>query len=375
VWNAFAADQQYDNEGTSSMDDYRAELSRFVREKRSQYRTLGKMAIEAVFSGADALPAEQIAHVNAAIDAESAFGQLPEKIAAALDSAQGTVNGSARTLWTTILNKEVTYIGGNYGTNDPIRATDEAVIKSMFEEVKRWVAETHRGYPIDIASLYPSVTLTVTTDNNAFTEFPGDIRLGVGTARSRYEHYSTLLHELRHAVAFAWEATATNKTLVRFDEGIAVEGSGVSSEDLLIQPFAQRAFAYKRAFLLIALAYAIRDARFVGTTDATLAKYYRPGCSGDGDVDTIQFAKQIAATYGLTGALADNVAIRAHAGTQYLQYIFGGLHIDDDIAWLQRQIDPSSQKRLDPYVLFACGLNTPSRDVDYVARLKACVMR
>jgi len=48
-----------------------------------------------------------------------------------------------------------------------VRAADEAAIKLMFEEVKSWVAETHRGYPIDIESLYASITLKVTTDNNA----------------------------------------------------------------------------------------------------------------------------------------------------------------------------------------------------------------
>jgi hypothetical protein len=372
VWDAFTADQQYDNDGTSSMGDFRAELARFVTEKQNQYRTLAKMVIPEVFSGSDALPPEQLARVNATIDADTAFGQFPEKIAGALDVAQGTANSPASRRWTKILNDEVSYIGGNYAPGDPVRAADEAAIKSMFEEVKNWVAETHRGYPIDIESLYSSITLTVTTDNNAITVFPGKISLGVGTARSKYEHYSTLLHELRHAVAFAWEATAADKSSVRFDEGIAVEGSGVAAEDLLIQPFARHVFGSNRTYLLNALAYGIRDARFAGTTDATLAKYYRPGCSGSGDLDTIAFAKQIAISYGLTGTLADNVAVRAHAGTQYLQYIFGGLHIDDDIAFLQRRVDPSGEKRVDPYVLFACSLNTPRRSDDYIAALKRC---
>jgi hypothetical protein len=143
--------------------------------------------------------------------------------------------------------------------------------------------------------------------------------------------------------------------------------------DLLIQPFARHVFANNRIYLLNALAYGIRDARYAGTTDATLAKYFRPGCSGTGDLDTIAFAKHIAGNYGLTGILADNVAVRAHAGTQYLQYIFAGLHIDDDIAFLQRRVDPSGEKRVDSYVLFACGLNNPERSDDYIAELKRCM--
>jgi len=50
------------------------------------------MAIREVFSGSDALPPEQLARVNATINAEAVFGQFPEKIAAALDVAQGTAN-------------------------------------------------------------------------------------------------------------------------------------------------------------------------------------------------------------------------------------------------------------------------------------------
>jgi hypothetical protein len=127
------------------------------------------------------------------------------------------------------------------------------------------------------------------------------------------------------------------------------------------------------AYALYALDYGIRDARFTGTTDATLQKYFRTGCAGANDPDTVDFTKAIALRYGLTGPLADTLALRAHAGTQYLQYIAGGVQVVDDINYLQSQIDPTGHHPIDPYVLFACGLNNPRRDTAYINALKACM--
>jgi hypothetical protein len=43
-----------------------------------------------------------------------------------------------------------------------------------------------------------------------------------------------------------------------------------------------------------------------------------------------------------------------------------------DLAWLSGQIGPPG-RQIDPFMLFGCGLNTPRRDADCVARLKACL--
>src|SRR5262249_38427669 len=108
------------------------------------------------------------------------------------------------------------------------------------------------------------------------------------------------------------------------------------------------------------------------TTDATLQKYFRKECSGPQDPDTVEFTKQIAESYGLTGNLAKTAAIRAHVGKQYFQYIFSGERIVDDINYLQAEIDPAG-KNIDPFMLFVCGLNNPRRDAAYVSKLKACL--
>ena len=146
-------------------------------------------------------------------------------------------------------------------------------------------------------------------------------------------------------------------------------------EALLLEPFLRDVLKDDLAYALYALDYGIRDARFVGTTDATLQKYFRTGCAAANEPNTIDFTKTIAVSYGLTGGLADTLAQRAHAGTQYFQYVSGGLQVLDDIAYLQKAIDPAGKTMIDPFVLFACGLNNPRRDSSYVEALRTCVKR
>jgi hypothetical protein len=375
IWEAFSADQQFNNDGSSTMDVFKARLPQYRATKLTQYRDRARSALRLVFQDDSILTAGQRQQLLAAFDTDTAFGLFISRIATNLDVVQGTSKGPAATIWNKSLADNVRYIGGEYGPNDAVRVQDESDMKAMFAEVKAWVASHYRGYPIDIASLFPHIQLKVTTANNANTIVPGNISIGVGTPRSKYEHYSTLIHELRHAIAFAWQANAPDKSKIKFDEGPAVEGSGVAVEALLLQPFANDTLKDDIALALYALAYGIRDARFAGTTDATLQVYYRAGCTGAGESDTIEFTRQIAIGYGLTDRFADNVAIRSHAGSQYLQYVYGELEMLDIIAYLQSQIDPTGSQRVDPFVLFACGLNTPRRDTEYVSALRTCMKR
>jgi hypothetical protein len=373
IWEAFSADQQFNNDGSFSMEGYKSQLEAYRDGKLAQYRPLAKLALQLVFPDSSVLTDTQRAQVLAAIDAETTFGQFQNKIAKALDVVQGTT-GKASKIWQAAFENNVARFGGGYSDGAPVRPDDEAAIKAMFDEVKAWVSNRYRGYPIEIGSFVDTIKFTVNTKNNAETKLTnGDITFGVGTQRSKMEFYSLLLHELRHAVVGGWRSASPDKSKVVVDEGTAVEGSGVAVEELLLGTFLKETLKNDLAYALYSLDYGIRDARFTGTTDATLQKYFRSGCAGDNDTNTLEFAKGIAANYGLTGGLADNLALRAHAGTQYFQYISAGVQIVGDIRYLQDQIDPSASHPIDPYVLFACGLNTPRRDVAYVAALKACV--
>jgi hypothetical protein len=266
------------------------------------------------------------------------------------------------------------YFQGNYKDGEPVRPEDEAAIRAMFDDVRTWISDRYKGYPIDVAALFEKFTFTVTTEGNAMTSAStGNIRFGVGARRSRMEYYSLLLHELRHAVASAWRGQSANPAEVIVDVGPVIEGSGVAVEDLLLESFLRQKLNNDLVYALYALDYGLRDARFVATTDAALGRYFRSGCSDAGDPDGLAYAKATVLSYGLPDALAANQAMRAHVGTQYFQYIAGSRQVIDDIAWLQAEIDPSGKARIDPFVLFACKLNNPRRDAAYIGALKACL--
>jgi hypothetical protein len=382
IWEAFSADQHFNNDNSSSMGTYKAQLNAYRAKKIAYYRHVAKLALQQVFPDDTTLTPAQRPQVLAALDRETAFGLLPDKVALALDAAQGTLNGTAAKEWRNDFKENVQQVGGQYGKNDPVRPADEAAIKDMFAEVKTWLAKRYQGYPIDVGRMLALSKLKVTTKDDSETISGGspetkngvaEVYIGVGTARSKMEYYSLIIHEIRHAVNIAWQSNAPDKSKVATDMGLATEGSGVAAETLLLEPFLKQSLHNDVAYSLYALDYGIRDARFAGTTDATLQRYFRSGCSGANEPNTIDFAKGIAKGYGLTGALADTAALRSHAGTQYLQYILGGLQVLDDIAYLQSEVDATGQHRVDPYVLFACGLNTPRRDSAYVAALRACM--
>jgi hypothetical protein len=367
IWEAFSADQQSNNDEMSSMATYNGQLGRYRADKIVKYRDAARLALQQVFPNNAVLTAPQRQQVHAMIDAEVAFGLLVPKIATTLDAVQGTTNGVATVAWNKAVATHLATIGGHY-------AEDEVTIKKMFEEVKAWVGARYVGYPIDVASQFSKFKFTVNNSGGAETSTStGDIKFGVGTERSKMEYYSILLHELRHAVAYAWRATAPDKSKVASDTGTAIEGSGVAVEELVLAQFLRETLKDDLSYALYSVDYGIRDARFAGTTDATLQKYFRSDCSGVGELNTIDFTKKIADSYGLTGDKADTLALRAHIGTQYFQYISAGVQIVDDIKYLQQQIDPSGKNQIDPFGLFACGLNTPRRDERYVAALKACM--
>jgi hypothetical protein len=374
IWDAFSADQQFNNDGNSSMETYQVVLAKYKADKIEHYRRIAQTALRLIFPDETVLTRDQLNQVLTALAKREDFGLLAKAIYEDLDAAQGTSDGQAARLWADAIDKSVAYIGGNYSNGQSVRSGEADEIKAMFEEVKSWIASHYSGYPIPISALLKRIDLDVTTKDYPFAENgTAKILIGVGTRRSRAEYYSWLLHELRHAVNFAWHATAPDKTKLADDEGPANEGSGVAVEDLLLWPFLEDTIKSKIALVLYSLEYGIRDARFVATTDATLQKYLRPDCSRTTDLDTVEFTKRIALAYGLTERRADTVAERAHAEAQYLNYIWGGLYMLDELRILQSQMDSSRNQGVDPFVLFVCGLNTPRRDKSYVDALRTCM--
>lgn len=376
IWEAFSADQMFDNDGSSSMRTFKAKLDAYRDDKLAQYRAAARLALSRVFPDDAMLSHAQRRQVIAAIDGEKSLGLLPAHIASALDRAQGTVNGAAARAWNDAVAANVQFIGGGYGDGDAVRGADAAAIRAMSDEVENWMVAQYQKYPIDIAALFSKFQVAATVSDNSGTDIAtGNVSIGVRTKRTRMEYYSLIIHELRHAVSYVWSAGAPEGWKIEPDRGPAMEGSGFAAEALVLEKFLRQTLRDDLAYSLYALQYAVRDARIIGTTDATLAKYFRAGCEAASDPDTIGYARSIAVAYGLAGDAANTAAQRAHVGTNYFQYVSGGLQMLEDIAFLQARIDPAANRSIDPFVLFACSLNNPRRDTAYVAALQACMRR
>ncbi len=83
-----------------------------------------------------------------------------------------------------------------------------------------------------------------------------------------------------------------------------------------------------------------------GSVIQVRGRYLRSSCADSTEPNTIDYTKMIARSYGLTDKLADTVAERSHAGTQYLQYIWSGLYMLKEISYLQEQVDAGMLHRL-----------------------------
>ena len=245
----------------------------------------------------------------------------------------------------------------------------------MIDEIKSWLIDRYSSYPIPIGAILSEVEIEVITGNSTSTIVEtGKISVGVGQSRSKIEYYSSLIHEFRHAIAAYWANNAPEGTKVVIDMGLSREGAGIASEELLLPIFLKEQLNDALAINLYKLSFASRDARIMGTTAATLERFFRQKCDDATDLDTIEYSKSIAIAHGISGNLVDTASLRSHAGTDYLQYVWGGLQMLDELEILQQKILPNREKLLDPYVLFLCGQNTPKFDNTYIEKLRSCLM-
>ncbi|HET6583094.1 MAG TPA: hypothetical protein VFG69_06600, partial [Nannocystaceae bacterium] len=168
---------------------------------------------------------------------------------------------------------------------------------------------------------------------------PEGITVGLGVARTTIEWYSTLLHEAHHVVNY-------NADLVV--EGAAIEGAaGLASRAELGQLLASVTSPLEAAVGELALVSS--DARLVGFTDATLGVLLRDDCRGP---DTIAYATEIAASWGVSDEDLPLAPYRAHAGTQYLGYLIGEVVYADRLAYFSSALGIE----VDAYDLQKCGM-------------------
>ncbi len=373
MWEAFSSASKFNNLNDVKIERFSSLVEQFKERKVPLYRRYVEEALKGLFPDDSVLTVSQRKFVLDAVHADTAFGTFFIRIPSLLDRAQNANNGVAATSWKQAVAQHIMFIGGENPQN-AVRVEDEIAIRKLYSDIKTWLSRRYQGYPINVGRALETARLEVAYTNNAVVN--GDkmlMTIGIKTSRSLIEHISTIIHEFRHVVWRAMKRDNQGILPVVEDEGPVIEGSGAAVEELLVADFMKDYVLNDVARALYALQYAIKEARFAGTTDATLQTLFRKSCDGDSEPNTIEFTKRIAIGYGLTGILAENASVRSHVGTQYFQYLWNGESVLDDIEFLQMKIDPTRQRRVDPFVLFACRLNNPRRDEKYVSDLKHCM--
>jgi hypothetical protein len=371
LWDAFTAGQHTNNDGAERMSSM-TELVRALRgTKVAQYRMLAVRAVAAIFPDDKILRPNERAQVLADIRSSEGIASMRSVVAEALDRAQQATNGPAAAAWKAAFDERVIYIGGLDG-NGKLKPDDVARARAMFREVHAWLAKRYARYPTPLATIFAGIRIDVNDDPSPFTFPGGDIRFGLGVSRPLFEHYSQMIHESRHAVSAYAAMHSADPAAVATDEGFALEGSGIAAEDLLRDEFMHDTIHDELTILLYQLEFGLRDARFLATTEATLQRYERSAQSTDTRT-TEDAARAVALRYGLTGKLADTLVQRAHAGTQYLQYVYAGERMKRELTRLEHELDPTGHVPVDPFILFECNENTPRPDEAYVERLRACI--
>lgn len=370
VWDAFTAGQLVADRVDASMATFAGAVESFRQQRVDSYRQLAATAVALVFPDDRVLTPAQRKGVLREIASVEKYGRFNETIVTLLDRAQGTRNSPAARVWRAAWASNVQQIGGTQADGE-LRPSDVAKAQAMFEEVRAWLVLRYPNYPQSIPEALSKVKISFHTGANAYADHFGAIQYGLGIRRSHLEVYSLLLHELRHAVRAATLATASAPAGIQTDDGFAAEGSGVAAEDMLRVQLLSDKLRNPLAVVLYQLDFAIRDARFVATTEAVLSRYARSQCTTPSCPTSIEAATAIAHRHGLTGPLAATLVERSHVGTQYLQYIFAGERVKSMLQQLSREI--GTQRPIDPFMLFGCNLNNPRSSAEYVGKLKACL--
>lgn len=362
IWENFTAVQRTNADGSETFEGYAASYEATAAARRNDIKQTAVDAIEAAFGGPSSmLTPSQKSAVLAAIQAETRPAAILDTIYATLDNVTGSTAASDA-LKAQFDDLEI--VGGNYAPGDPVRPEDEATVKAMWANLKAFLASHYGGLTVDIAALAPA-EVSITTNQATYAAAPGVVNVGLADPTNKATLYSTLLHEAKHAIDFASKAPV---------QGAAWEGAATLAEQMVSPTFLDEVMsspADQKRLPFYRLANQIEFVRLTATTDATLKVFLRNSC-GNGQPDTIDFAKNIVRSYGYddepTLLLRSR---RAHYGPQYLEYDYGQVQYAGIVQYFQAQIGPS--KTIDPFVLQACDLTTPARNAAAVNKLKACL--
>jgi hypothetical protein len=358
-WDAFTGSQLANADGSETLESYAQAYTQVAAERLTSIKAIAKDTLASVFPNGDPLlSSKQRQQVLAEIDHTSQPAQILVTLYTALDHATGA---SAASQQLKAAENAQVQIGG-YSNGEALRKADEQAILEMWNKVRNFLIRQYSGYPVDLGKLIPERPTLSTSSETSFAD-GGNVNISLIKASNKASLYSTLLHEIKHAIDQNSHAAV---------EGAAWEGGAVSVERAVWPQFIETAMqAQAKQLPLAKLLTAIDDVRVTATTDATLKIYTRTSCT-EQEPDTIDYVKQIVAGYGYTDP--EVLALRskrAHASTQYLQYDYGLFMYEDLLKYLQAGI--GSKPKVDAYLLQACGMPSPLKTKASIQRLAACI--
>ncbi|CAN5332513.1 hypothetical protein BH11MYX1_BH11MYX1_53780 [soil metagenome] len=360
IWNSFTADSLADNERATSFETFNAGYATAKAAVLVKNRALTVTAITNVFpASSHVLIKAKRDQVIAAVNAETRAGATLDTAFAKMDELVGTT--AASDFFRAKLDALVT-VGGYADPAAAVTAADIATVNTMWTQVKAYLTAHYSGHTRNLAALVPATLVIHNSDGGTVTAPDGTITVNLATAIDKVSLYSTLMHEAKHAVDFKAHVPV---------EGAAVEGSALSVEEIVVPKFLASVMASDPLLPLYQLVSGLAATRVGATTDATLSIYLRASCA-TGEPDSLQFAENVVASWGLPSSVLALRSDRAHYGTQYLGYDYGRIAYDLVMTYLQTQL-PSGAPTVDPYLLQACAINSPGANAATVATLKTCL--
>lgn len=360
IWNSFTADSLADNEGTTSMATFAAGYADAKTLVSSNVRSLLVAGLTAVFPSNSAVltPAQRDA-VIAAVNAEAKPGLVLDTAYAAMDAQRG--NTAASDLFKAKMAALV-MVGGYADPMAAVTQADREAVAAVWNDVRAYIAANYGGLQRDLLALLPTSVAVVNTAGSTAALPDGSIKVVVRRAIDKASLYRTLFHEAKHAIDMKARVPV---------EGAALEGSALALEQRVGTKAINTLMSGDPLLPLYHLKSALAYVATHATTDATLSVFMRPSCNA-GEPNSIAYAASVAASWGLSPQVAEQRADRVHFGTQYLGYDYGRAATEMVLDYLQAQL-PANARRVDPYLLQACAIQSPRANAATASALRTCL--
>jgi hypothetical protein len=359
LWDGFTGDLRANADGLETMDSYAARYLAPVPDLGIAVRLHTKRLVNALFPDGDPLlTTSQRATVIARIDATPGpIALYGAAVVTILNEVTGGVDAGKR--YNDAVSGSNNQIGG-YADGEALRAADLATVNAMWDEVKAYLAQKYRGYPLDIASLLSRPILSATYAG-AFTTVAG-VTIGLKEPTSKPHMYEAILHEAKHSIDFASRAAV---------EGAAWEGAAKTTETSNAPEFLDTRFQNDAEREVYAFKASMASFSSHVKLGAKLQVYTRSVCN-PADPSSFEQTVSYLVPYGYDDALARKRLGQVYSrGLQPLSYDYGVEMYSDIMAYLQTGIGTIA--KVDAFLLQACKMPSPTKSTLWVDKLRTCV--